>query len=208
MAREPKAAGAQDWRRFASTAALIATVLGTLLLGAVLQRDGTAGIGEPVALHDATDADDSTSGLPAADPTRGASEPVDATPSPSASPSAAAPPEPVHSDAPLAGTIVGDAELVDRAIEDERRLAASGNGYTLQYAVVCDAQNARGRLARLADERQFYLLTMLYEDRACFRLCWGFFDSAEQARASTDAPAALAEISSNPRPLSSAEALP
>lgn len=204
MAKQPKAAGAQDWRRFASTAALIATVLGTLLIGAVLQRDGTARSGEPVAPRVASTADGSTSGRPAAELPRGAGESIVATPPPSAS----APPEPAHSDAPLAGTIVGDAELVDRAIEDERRLAASGSGYTLQYAVLCDAQNARGRLARLADERQFYLLTMLRKDQACFRLCWGFYDSAEQALAAADAPPALAEISSNPRPLSSAEALP
>lgn len=102
----------------------------------------------------------------------------------------------------------GDADLVDRAIADERRLDASGNGYTLQFAVICDPKNVRANLESLEGQPSFYLLTMLFRDRACFRLCWGLYDTEGQALGDRDFPEALLRITATPKVISIADALP
>jgi hypothetical protein len=102
----------------------------------------------------------------------------------------------------------GDADLVDRAAYDESRLHASGNGYTLQFAVNCEAKNVRANLEGLEQYQEFYLLTMLYEDRACFRLCWGFYDNKRQAQSDRKIPEQLRGMTDKPKVISVAEALP
>jgi septal ring-binding cell division protein DamX len=111
-------------------------------------------------------------------------------------------------DAGIAIPFTGDADLVDRAAADERRLQASGHGYTLQFAVNCEPKNVRANLEALRSRQDFYLLTMLYQDRACFRLCWGFYDNEQQARSARDVPDRLRSMTDSPKVLSIAEALP
>jgi hypothetical protein len=100
-------------------------------------------------------------------------------------------------------------ELTERIANDLDRLVANGPGYTLQFAVVCDEANARVRLAGLADEPEFYLVAAQHDDRACFRLCWGVFESPERAKqAAAAAPPALLAITASPRVLATSEAVP
>ena len=172
----------------ADAGALVTGVLGTLLLGAVLQADPDDGMRRdasrtPAALPGSTRADDAAQFAPV-DNENGAYEPG------------------------LAIPFTGDADLVDRAAADERRLQASGHGYTLQFAVNCESKNVRANLEALRSEQDFYLLTMLYQDRACFRLCWGFYDTEQQARSANDVPATLRGMSATPKVISIAEALP
>lgn len=196
MAKQRKAPPVADWRHLVSAGALVTGVLGTLLLGAVLQADPdhaelTAG------RHVAQAASE---GLAPARPDEG-------------SPVATSRDEGyADSDRPrdsAAGrAITGDADLVDRAADDERRLQASGHGYTLQFAVNCEAKNVRSNLEALRSHQDFYLLTMLYQDRACFRLCWGFYDNEQQARSARDVPDRLSGMTTTPKVISIAEALP
>jgi hypothetical protein len=192
MAKAKKSAAGSDWKQGVSAAALISAVLGTLALGAVLQSDP----GE------------TTPGLPPSPPA------VDQLAADRAVPDVARASEPLQPrdeggyEPTLAVPFSGDDDLVDRAAADERRLQASGNGYTLQFAVNCEAKNVRANLNALERFQDFYLLTMLYQDRACFRLCWGFYDTEQQARSARDVPEALRSVSSSPKVISIAEALP
>ena len=183
MGKARTAGPIDDWRHVTLSVAVLVAIVGTLVLGAVLQGR------EPAAPR------------AAAGPS-----PRPETASRGAEPTPRAPEEPLSSGPVL--PFSGDADLVDRAVVDERRLEASGNGYTLQFAVVCEPANVRASLRELAGESSFYLLTMLYRDRACFRMCWGFYDTEGQARAERQIPPALRRITDNPKVISIADALP
>jgi septal ring-binding cell division protein DamX len=190
MAKQRKRAPEPDWKHLVSAGALVTGVLGTLLLGAVLQAEPDdpslqAGSTIPTPTPEV--------GFTAGEerPSEGLSDTEDTTDESSSS-----------------NPFTGDADLVDRAAADERRLSASGHGYTLQFAVNCEPKNVRANLNALRSEQDFYLLTMLYQDRACFRLCWGFYDSEQQARAARDVPQTLRAMTTTPKALSIAEALP
>jgi len=180
MGKARAAGSMQDWRHLTLSVAVLVSIVGTLVLGAVLQA------GRDHAQRTAA-------------------------PSPVVARSA---PQPSEAEAGAAGAsgptlpFSGDSDLVDRAVVDERRLEASGNGYTLQFAVVCEPDNVRANLRELEAESSFYLVTMLYRDRACFRLCWGFYNTEGQARADRQIPAALRRITATPKVISIADALP
>ena len=184
MAKARGEATTGDWRHATLTVAVFVAILGTLILGAMLQAGPDREVLARVAPAES------------ADPARADTDP----------PAAAAPRDEGPSGPAL--SFSGDSDLVDRAVVDERRLGASGNGYTLQFAVVCEPDNVRANLKELDDESSFYLLTMLYRDRACFRLCWGFYDTESQARAERHFPAALERVTATPKVISIADALP
>jgi hypothetical protein len=195
MAKQRKAPPVSDWKHLVSAGALVTGVLGTLLLGAVLQADPDT----PLPLER------SVSRPPTAVP----SGPSDTTPFPTETGDASEDSNVKGAaDAGIAIPFTGDADLVDRAAADERRLQASGHGYTLQFAVNCEPKNVRANLEALRSRQDFYLLTMLYQDRACFRLCWGFYDNEQQARSARDVPDRLRSMTDSPKVLSIAEALP
>ncbi|HXV75209.1 MAG TPA: hypothetical protein VD788_02750 [Candidatus Polarisedimenticolaceae bacterium] len=181
MSNKSKRAGAGgDWRHLAVSGALLVAVGGTLLLGAVLEVP-----------HDRTAAPRTIEAISPVLPADEPAEPIDDTVEP--------------------GMVVpfdGDADLVDRATDDERRLHASGNGYTLQFGVNCETKNVRANLEALDRYQDFYLLTMLYQDRACFRLCWGFYDNEAQARSDRRIPEQLLRMTDAPKVISVSEALP
>ena len=196
MAKQRKSPPVSDWKHLVSAGALVTGVLGTLLLGAVLQADpddaGLSGsrnvartAAEAIAPTDPVELEDSRIDQGDAD--------ADADRS---------------LDVGVALSFTGDADLVDRAAADERRLEASDHGYTLQFAVNCEAKNVRSNLEALRSHQDFYLLTMLYQDRACFRLCWGFYDNEQQARSARDVPERLRAMTATPKVISIAEALP
>jgi hypothetical protein len=185
MAKTKGPTAETDWKQMLSAAVLLVAVFGTLLLGAVLQADpNDPAIADGQVLVGSGDEEVVSSDTIATDENEPDFEPGMAVP------------------------FAGDADLVDRAVEDERRLHASGNGYTLQFAVNCEAKNVRANLDALKGYQDFYLLTMLYQDRACFRLCWGFYDTEQQARSERVIPDTLATITRQPKVISIAEALP
>lgn len=196
MAKQRKAPPVADWRHLVSAGALVTGVFGTLLLGAVLQADpDTPELAERRSVAQTT--------VGGAAP----SVPLEVAPSPGEDPQGDA--ETNRAPSPrVSRPITGDADLVDRAAADERRLQASGHGYTLQFAVNCEPKNVRSNLEALSSHQDFYLLTMLYQDRACFRLCWGFYDNEQQARSARDVPERLSSMTSTPKVISIAEALP
>ena len=171
---------APDWRHATLSVAVLVATVGTLGLGAMLEAGPDRGEKGDIPNFSAS-----------------------ARSVPSVSPAAA----PAGDDEPALG-FSGDADLVDRAVADERRLRASGPGYTLQFGVMCDPQNVRTTLGTLDAEPSFYLLTMLYRDRACFRVCWGFYDTESQAAAERAIPAALRSMTATPKVISVADALP
>lgn len=92
-------------------------------------------------------------------------------------------------------------ELARRAHRDEQRLARSGGSWTLQFMMACDPANVVTPAKSLASEQDFYLLSKMHDDRACFRLCWGSFASRDLALAANDIPASLSGLAERPQPL-------
>jgi septal ring-binding cell division protein DamX len=195
MPRDKKVSSDDDRRHLIYTGSLIGAVVGTLLIGAILRADPD----DPRAARATMIAD-----VPVA---------AQAAPAPAPLPSYDPPPKPTAAgpaarELALGVPFEGDDDLADRALADEGRLHASGEGYTLQFAVVCDPDNARAQVERLGDEPGLYVLTTLLDDRVCFRLCWGFYDSERQALSARDVPRQLRAITREPKVLSVREALP
>jgi len=174
-----------QWRQILPAISISAGVLGVLLLAAILQDGGESSRVDPPR------------GPIRSSPTL-ASDPLP-TPS-SAAPTNLPPPPPAPS-----GDLLNLARRVER---DQARIASKPSGWTLQFMVACDPANVRPPVASLSAESEFYLLAKLDGERACFRLCWGLFDSRAQAVAIREFPAALASITDRPQPLPVAQALP
>lgn len=75
---------------------------------------------------------------------------------------------------------------VDQAADMGRRIAASGNPshYTLQVLFACVPGNVQHAFTEVRDQR-LTVLPAEHQGRSCYRLCWGDFASADQARAAT-----------------------
>ncbi len=128
-------------------------------------------------------------------------EPVDLPSSPPAAPPAA-------QAAPAGGESDPVLNLAQRAVRDARRLRSDSTAWTLQFMLACDPANVRSRVELLADQPEFFLLPKQHDGRSCFRLCWGRFDSRQQALASTGYPRALRAVTGKPQALEIATALP
>lgn len=183
--REGGVAEPNEWRQILPAVSISLGVLGVILLAAMLQS------GEPPRQ------------TPAPAVTENHSPPVrTAEPATIPEPNGATSPPPVD---PRPGDDL--LNLARRVERDEARIASTPSGWTLQFMLACDPANVRARVARLDAEKQFYLLSKFHGERACFRLCWGLFDSREQAVASRQFPAALAAITDRPQPLPVEQAL-
>ena len=102
---------------------------------------------------------------------------------------------------PATGTADPDGDdIEDRAREDARRLAASGDEWTLQVMVTCVPETPERLLRKLRGDPRLYLLPVLYNDEACLRICWGSFSTREAAAARRGLPAALEAINHEPIP--------
>lgn len=87
-----------------------------------------------------------------------------------------------------------------RAEEDRPRLAAQRGRFTQQIVMACDPDTVRPLLRELAAEDSLFLAPMRYRGRDCYRVCWGLYDSLEEARVARDLPAVLAAIEDPPQP--------
>jgi septal ring-binding cell division protein DamX len=171
--------------------ALVGSVVGVLVLGALLRSDptavvaGAAPVGPPQpAARVATPLDPD----PAAAVPGGDGVPVRTRPSPAGLP-------PLHA-------------LAQRAAGDAERLASSGDGWTAQLALLCDPERASRLVEEFGALEPFHLLPTLHDGRACFLVCWGAYASRDRARQAADLPAALRSLGADPLPKSIAQVLP
>ena len=165
-----------DWPRLLSFAALVAAVLGVLLLGIALRTDRP---------REATTVRDPATAPQRGDAARGAEPP------------AAVPREFVDDASPPSAPAI---RLAERAATDLERLAAIGDGWTAQLAVLCDRTRVAHLLERFGEHASFYVLPSLQGDSACFRICWNRYAEREAARRADDLPPALRAIEARPLP--------
>jgi septal ring-binding cell division protein DamX len=188
-----------DRKHLARVGSLLVVVLGSLMLGAILQQDEEIGaVIEPeVAIVETapvaqtpTAAPDTT--LPSGNEHDQLDEPVDV-----ARPAVVAQPEPTEPTQPAASSSLSD--LARRAGVDFRRLP-SGEAWMLQLAAICDASSVEG-LLRQVDDRELHVLPVEIQDRACFRICWGPYDSRAGALAAADElPGPIRSLTDAPQP--------
>ncbi len=205
-----------DWRQLASTALVVAAILSILAVGAYLRTDDPATRTPPPAPRPAQApvypppalAQGASPSGPAAGPTRaGTGTPQSAagrtgsvrapgpSPAPSTVPSetppalAAVPHEVTLPAAPMSALAAED--LKARASADASRLARDGKKYTVQLLVACRPETARRALKKAGQGNRLYLLSFPERGESCYRVCWGVYATAKDARSASDLPAGL-----------------
>lgn len=186
-----------DRKHLTRVGSLLIVVLGALLLGAILRQ------GPPAAGAD--DAEEGAAVIqleanrpePAVPPQAAVESPPVDPPRADAAP--LAPPAPAGAPRPAAEAGSPLAALADRAGADLRRLPRD-EAWMLQLAAICDPANAE-RLVGQVERSELYLLPVEIRNRACFRVCWGPFDSRDHALAAVDdLPGAIRSLSDAPQP--------
>jgi len=195
MAKERKA-DPNDGRHLISVGLPLGTVLGVLILGALLQSGPSEAVGvTPSPLAEQLPPPPSYAARPQTPPGNEPATRVDIAPRP-----AAAPPRPTHQTSTRDNSV---SRLGRRALKDVDRLASARNRWTSQVGVYCDAAHVSAMVEQFQGETSLYLLPALIEDRACFRVCWGRYDDQNEARRARDLPAALRGGGTFPRRISS-----
>jgi len=172
----------EDWSRILAFAGLAASVLGVLLVGAILRTEVPLNAAEPIPA------------APGLFSERRPIEPVTAERS--------APTEPEPS-----GSILGD-PLERRAVADLERLAGDPSGWTAQLAVLCDSERAAALVAGFGEYESFHVLPSYHREQDCYRICWNRYDTIEDARRAGDLPAGLRALEPRPLPKPITEVLP
>ena len=182
-----------DRKHLTRVGSLLVVVLGSLLLGAILQQDSNDSRDEQGERNEEA-------------PTVMGSEvaideqPATSPPAPSAEQIA----PPTTSASPEGGALT---DLARRATVDFRRLPRD-EAWMLQLAAICDAANVERLVQQVAD-RELHVLPVEIKDRACFRVCWGPFTSRAQALAAADGlPAPIRSLSEAPQPRLDASLIP
>lgn len=86
--------------------------------------------------------------------------------------------------------------------------AAPRGSYSIQLLVACAPETISKALASVASE-ELYLLPVRYQKRACYRLCWGLYDSRARAEsARRGVPAYFTSGGAAPKVLSTPELRP
>jgi hypothetical protein len=82
---------------------------------------------------------------------------------------------------------------------DVDRLAGSGEAWMLQVAAQCEPTNVERTLREVSAER-LHVLPVEIGERACFRICWGPFDSREDALSATAGLPRALRTGESPKP--------
>jgi len=90
--------------------------------------------------------------------------------------------------------------LAERTASDLERMAGESRAWTSQLAVLCDTARVESLLASANQSRSLHLLPTYVDDRSCFRICWGTYDSRDQAVAASDLPPQLRSAFPDPFP--------
>jgi hypothetical protein len=183
----------EDWKHLASVAGLLVVVVGALTMAAVLQR----GQGDRTMVETETAEQGGTevnrAGL------SGSAVPPPPAPVADLTDVTGAPAEELGSLLGLAGRTGTDLQ---------RLLAGDGDSWMLQIAAHCDPANVERLIERIDDQR-LHVLPVEIDERACFRICWGPFDSRAAAEAATARlPALLRPPTDPPRPRRVADLAP
>lgn len=97
--------------------------------------------------------------------------------------------------------------LAQRLQDDVARLRRVSDEWTTQLGLFCDPLRARELFDRFGDLAAFHILPSLHGDRACYRICWGQYGTAAEAKAARDLPQSVREILPAPLPKLVAEIL-
>jgi len=179
-----------DRKHLARVGSLLIVVLGALLLGAMLQQNE-----EAPAVIEYEVAIDGSAPLP--QPPVESPEDVVVRRSSDPLPEAARAPSPA--------TALSD--LARRAGVDSRRLPRE-EAWMLQLAAICDTANVE-RVLRQVPDRELHVLPVEIQNRACFRICWGPFDSRSRALAAAEGlPEPIRTLSDAPQPRLAASLIP
>ena len=90
--------------------------------------------------------------------------------------------------------------LARRAEADAGRLGRASAEWTAQLGLFCDPARVRELFEQFGDQVSFHILPSLYRDEACFRICWGQYGTAAEAKAARDLPEPLRQIVPVPLP--------
>lgn len=161
----------QDAKHLLTAGALLGAVLGTLALGAALQRTGVEADSVSLAQESA----------PVEAPTAGTGPSI---------PGADAPPPPLPAPVEAPGPEESRAE----------RHPTSAEGWTLQFMVACNAESVSKLERQLGGDPRLYLLPLVLQGQPCHRICWGQYRSRELALAESSVPAPLLQINREPIP--------
>lgn len=157
------AAGFAGWRESLPALGLLGLVVGVLLLTWALRAPGSA---EAIRVEE----------IPPPEPPATATEDE-----------AAAEPTEVAAQDPENGRGLGD-DPYGRALVDGERLRQRGTEWTAQILFSCDADNARAMIARFGGDPRLYVLPAESRGASCFRLCWGTYPTADDARRADGLP--------------------
>ena len=90
--------------------------------------------------------------------------------------------------------------LARRVEQDLERMAAPGDGWTAQLALLCDPSRVQQILDRFGSQRPLHILPTFHNDDACFLVCWNRYPTSERAKKASDLPAALRSVQPKPLP--------
>ncbi len=90
--------------------------------------------------------------------------------------------------------------LAQRAQADAGRLGRASDEWTAQLGLFCDPARVRELFEQFGDLPAFHILPSVHRDQACFRICWGQYGTAAEAKAAGDLPESLREIMPSPLP--------
>ncbi len=83
------------------------------------------------------------------------------------------------------------AKLAARAEHDRARLAQSHDRYTAQLLLACRPETVDRMLSSGAGSSKLYVLPARHNDDACFRVCFGTYQTPKDASAAADLPSGL-----------------
>ena len=154
-------------------------------------------IATPAAVPSATPA-----AVPVATPTPTPTPVARATPQPRVTPAASVPPA-------SARALLAQGALPDAARSFAASMAAGGRGrFSLQVLVACAPENVQKAVAAVPAE-ELFILPVNVKGRACYRLCWGVYDTRSAAEAALGGlPSYFRQGGATPRLSPLAELLP
>jgi septal ring-binding cell division protein DamX len=91
--------------------------------------------------------------------------------------------------APSARPAASVSRLARRVMEDVDRLESSDDDWTAQIGVYCEDQRVTDLVQAHGKNPKLYVLPVLLDERACFRICWGHYGTHDGAAGSRDLPA-------------------